>query len=96
MESSSFNLAFHAKIYKELENILADYECDIARGLGSSSSSSEGEGIGISSGHSHISILTCFRNGKWMKVPVLLLVEGDIIALMGGGEAFSLGYMYCD
>jgi hypothetical protein len=38
----------------------------------------------IPSGHSQLSIVNTYRNGQWMKLPVLLLAEGDVIALMGG------------
>eukprot|EP01031_Cornospumella_fuschlensis_P037050 gene37050-44964_t len=41
----------------------------------------------IPSGHSQLSIVNTFRGGKWMKIPLLLLAEGDIIALMGGDIA---------
>jgi hypothetical protein len=40
--------------------------------------------IEIPSGHSQVSIVVVYRNNGWIKVPVLLLAEGDIIALMGG------------
>lgn len=38
----------------------------------------------LSSGHSQVSIVHTYRDGQWMRLPVLLLAEGDIIALMGG------------
>lgn len=38
----------------------------------------------IPTGHSQLSIVNAFRNNSWIKIPFLLLAEGDIIALMGG------------
>ena len=57
--------------------------------------SNEGEATAsILSGHSHINIVTTYRNKQWQRIPTLLLAEGDIIALMGGdispGRAFEL------
>lgn len=34
--------------------------------------------------HPHVSMISCWRNDTWQRLPVLLLVDGDIIALMGG------------
>ena len=48
----------------------------------------------IISGHSHISIVTTYRQGIWQRIPTLLLAEGDVIALMGGdvtpGDVYEL------
>lgn len=41
-------------------------------------------GTYIPTGHSQLSIINTYRNGAWIKVPYLLLAEGDVIALMGG------------
>jgi hypothetical protein len=53
-----------------------------------------GDSAAIFSGHPHISIVTVYRNNCWMRIPSLGLVEGDIIALMGGditpGKVFEL------
>jgi hypothetical protein len=38
----------------------------------------------ILSGHPHISIVTCYRNMEWQRIPTLLLAQGDVIALMAG------------
>jgi len=38
----------------------------------------------INSGHAHVSIVAVYRDGHWQRIPTLLLVEGDIIALMAG------------
>jgi hypothetical protein len=38
----------------------------------------------VALGHPHVSLVSCWRNGLWQRIPVLLLAEGDIIALMGG------------
>eukprot|EP01040_Poterioochromonas_malhamensis_P013609 gene13609-14995_t len=42
------------------------------------------QAIQIPSGHSQVSIVHVYRHHQWMRIPVLLLAEGDIIALMGG------------
>ena len=48
----------------------------------------------ITAGHPHISMVTCFRNRQWLRIPSLLLAEGDIIALQAGdiapGDCFEL------
>lgn len=41
----------------------------------------------IPTGHSHISIVNAYRNGNWIKLPVLLLAKGDLIALQAGDIA---------
>ncbi len=38
----------------------------------------------ILTGNPHISVVTCYRNQEWQRLPSLLLVEGDVIALMAG------------
>ena len=38
----------------------------------------------IKSGHAQISIVPCYRNHKWCRIPTLLLADGDIIALQCG------------
>ena len=38
----------------------------------------------ILAGNPHISIVTCYRNQEWQRLPTLLLTEGDVIALMAG------------
>lgn len=38
----------------------------------------------IVSGHTHVNIVTTYRNTRWQRLPTLLLAEGDIIALMAG------------
>jgi hypothetical protein len=45
-----------------------------------------GEGA-VLSGNPHVDIVTVYRNMQWQRVPSLLLVEGDIVALMGGDIA---------
>jgi hypothetical protein len=41
----------------------------------------------LTSGHSQVSIVHVYRDGHWLRIPILLLAEGDIIALMGGDIA---------
>jgi len=43
----------------------------------------------ISSGHSQVSIVACYRSNQWVRIPILLLAEGDIIALMAGGTSVT-------
>ena len=38
----------------------------------------------LKAGNSHMSIVTVYRNMLWQRIPSLLLVQGDIIALMAG------------
>jgi hypothetical protein len=63
----------------------------------SNTSSGQSEGINgtdMAAGYPQSSIVTCFRNRAWQRVPSLLLAEGDIIALQGGditpGDCFEL------
>ena len=49
-----------------------------------SNPSAESDQTGIISGHSHIGIVTTYRNRCWQRIPTLLLAEGDVVALMGG------------
>ena len=82
------------EIQQELEGVLRDYEhfartCALyasdSNSTASSTSVLENESIAaISSGHPHISIVTVYRNGRWLRMPSLGLVEGDVIALMAG------------
>jgi hypothetical protein len=36
----------------------------------------------LNSGHSHVCIVSVLRDDQWVRLPTLLLVKGDIIALM--------------
>jgi hypothetical protein len=48
----------------------------------------------LTSGHPQSSIVSCFRNRSWQRIPSLLLAEGDIISLQGGditpGDCFEI------
>ena len=79
------------EVRREIETIMADYKVfldtseESAKRHGTSNSSSSGGAPAeIVSGHPHVSVVTAFRNMHWQRIPVLLLAEGDIIALMGG------------
>jgi hypothetical protein len=81
------------EIRRELEEVLRDYEHFAAQCKRSSQAIDGDENSpaieedafnGISSGHTLISIVTVYRNGHWLRMPSLGLVEGDIIALMAG------------
>jgi magnesium-transporting ATPase (P-type) len=39
---------------------------------------------GLVQGSATISIISAYRDGVWQRLPKLLLVQGDIIALMAG------------
>ncbi|CAM9295513.1 unnamed protein product [Chrysoparadoxa australica] len=43
--------------------------------------------LGVQHGSPLVAIFPVFRDGAWQRIPKLLLVEGDIIALMGGDKA---------
>lgn len=48
----------------------------------------------ILAGHAQISIVSCYRNGDWHRIPTLLLAQGDVIALQCGditpGKCFEV------
>ncbi|CAM9806959.1 unnamed protein product, partial [Ectocarpus sp. 8 AP-2014] len=48
---------------------------------------SSGPSAGLQQGSALASVVSVFRNDLWQRVPKLLLVEGDIVALMGGDKA---------
>lgn len=89
-----------SQVLVELKSILADYVSGILDPI-DAQSDEQSERLpinfedldrpimNISSGHSQVSIVTCFRSGQWTKIPVLLLAKGDIIALMGGGRKYQ-------
>jgi magnesium-transporting ATPase (P-type) len=53
---------------------------------------------GLVQGSATISIISAYRDGVWQRLPKLLLVQGDIIALMAGdaspGNAVALRSMH--
>ncbi|CAM9198985.1 unnamed protein product, partial [Ectocarpus sp. 12 AP-2014] len=48
---------------------------------------SPGPSAGLQQGSALASVVSVFRNDLWQRVPKLLLVKGDIVALMGGDKA---------
>ncbi|RYH23223.1 hypothetical protein EON65_18100 [archaeon] len=74
------------ELSRTLSNIVINYESYVNMQSGQGLSLMENQ-CHIPSGHSQLSIVNAFRGGKWMKIPLLLLAEGDIIALMGGDIA---------
>jgi hypothetical protein len=74
-----------AEITKEMASIAEEYSSSLERSQNINDPNCHDNTRGlISSGHSQISIIAVFRDGKWQRVPSLLLVEGDIISLMAG------------
>ena len=81
----------------EIESIVSDYKAFLDRAEETycaheqqqqqqqqAQAPSSGSSSSIASGHPHVSVVTAYRNLQWQRIPVLLLVEGDVIALMGG------------
>jgi hypothetical protein len=81
----------------EIESIVSDYKAFLDRAEETycaheqqqqqqqqAQAPSSGPSSSIASGHPHVSVVTAYRNLQWQRIPVLLLVEGDVIALMGG------------
>jgi hypothetical protein len=83
--------AHNLEIADELTHILQQYQTLLKSANDSTTGQDE---ILLPTGHSHVSIVNTYRNNRWLKLPVLLLAEGDIIALMGGdvtpGKVYEL------
>lgn len=75
------------ELHRELLSIVDDYISEQSKGTVSEDVDEEPRLI--NAGHSHISIVSVFRDGFWQRIPMLLLVAGDIIALMAGDVAPS-------
>ncbi|CAM9109976.1 unnamed protein product [Choristocarpus tenellus] len=48
---------------------------------------SRGQAVGLHQGNSLATVVPVYRDGLWQRIPKLLLVEGDVVALMGGDKA---------
>ncbi|CAM9177491.1 unnamed protein product [Discosporangium mesarthrocarpum] len=48
---------------------------------------SKGQAVGLLQGSALATVIPVYRSGLWQRIPKLLLVEGDVIALMGGDKA---------
>lgn len=72
------------EVSSEVKLILDDYKrwIDTCEGFDNSYNNNQQNAIIL--GYPHVSVVSCYRNGLWQRIPTLLLVEGDIIALMGG------------
>lgn len=72
------------EVSSEVKLILDDYKrwIDTCEGFDNSYTNNQQNAIIL--GYPHVSVVSCYRNGLWQRIPTLLLVEGDIIALMGG------------
>ena len=94
-----FNHSSDVEVIMNLKKIYADYdrylvnECEL-KDLSGTSYPSFNTNPEIKAGHAHISVVSCFRNNKWHRIPTLLLAKGDIIALQCGditpGQCFEL------
>lgn len=78
-----------SEVHSYILNVISKYESHLERiqeGNAQDLSTSSCNEItpSILTGHSQISIVNVYRGNHWIKVPVMLLVEGDIIALMNG------------
>lgn len=73
----------HWELLSRVSNNLADYE-KMVKSISSSDNNSSEKMNSAIRGHPHVSIVSCWRNERWHRIPSLLLVDGDIIALMGG------------
>ena len=71
----------HSEVVDEIKRIVCDYLDELESAIPQGNASAEAD---VLSGNPHVSIVTVYRNTKWQRIPSLLLVEGDIIALMGG------------
>ena len=76
-----------SEVTDEIKRIICDYldemESTHKTADGPQKSKSGSSGC-VLSGNPHVSIVTVYRNSSWQRVPSLLLVQGDIIALQGG------------
>lgn len=70
-----------SEVVDEIKRLVCDYLDELESATARGDVSAE---VDVLSGNPHVSIVTVYRNTKWQRVPSLLLVEGDIIALMGG------------
>lgn len=74
------------EVHSGLRLILTAYDTYCGEELAGAgrASTSTGDLTYLTSGHSQVSIVHTYRDGRWQRIPILLLAEGDIIALMGG------------
>ena len=75
----------YQEICNEIKDIVSTYKTDLDQY--SSDGDDDSNDQSIASGHSQVSIVTTCRLGKWRRIPLLLLAEGDIIALSAGDLA---------
>lgn len=73
-------------VFNEVHKISTLLLCILDRSVTSTGSNEPREDsfAQLSSGHSHLSIINVYRDSSWQRIPAVLLVEGDLIALMGG------------
>jgi len=74
------------EVCNEIKDIISKYEHDL-ESFNNEIGEDDNIDNGIASGHSQVSIVTTYRLGKWRRIPLLLLAEGDIIALSAGDVA---------
>jgi hypothetical protein len=87
-----YNYIAQVELSTLIKSIIYQYKSYLDHQLKSFDTSNEFPAIQVPSGHSQVSIVNVYRGHQWMKIPVLLLAEGDIIALMGGDITPCLVY----
>lgn len=76
----------HAEVVDEIKRIVCDY-LDELESIPHDLERDPKSEAAVLSGNPHVSIVTVYRDMQWQRIPSLLLVEGDIVALMGGDIA---------
>ncbi len=83
-----YKKSYDTEVYKSLQRITNQYAFYMRKQETHKTSKKiavdDSSSTGIPTGHSQISIINTLRNGQWQKLPILMLAEGDVIALMGG------------
>lgn len=75
----------NSEVINEIKRIVCDYLDELERqGENLAAETENASEAVLLSGNPHVSIVTVYRNMQWQRIPSLLLVDGDIIALMGG------------
>jgi hypothetical protein len=88
-----YNAAESGELFRQLQDIMKQYVGSLESGR-AFESQAHFVTKNITSGHSNVSIVAVYRDQFWQRIPSLLLVDGDIIALTAGditpGKVFEL------
>lgn len=91
--TSRYYAAESGELFRQLQDIMKQYLGSLESGRMIESQSNLSV-KNITSGHSNVSIVAVYRDEYWQRIPSLLLVDGDIIALTAGditpGKVFEL------